>query len=293
MKKVKIKTLMLSAIFLVTIMNPVIAQELAQQYFTVDEMPDLIQILPPPPDSSSVAFARDVTQYMWGKAQRIDPMRSDIAINDAEYSVDYLIHIFSEPFGMLISSEETPEIFQLLRDFTATCDNICKNIKIHYMRKRPFMLFNEHTLTPGYEEDLIGNGSYPSGHTIYGWCAALILSEINPGCTESLMKRGYMYGESRVIVGAHWQSDVDAGMLAASILHSKLHTSPVFLAQIAKARSEFIEKKGDSAVVYNPINKSEITDQHIYNLSGYQIYNKVANGIYIQSGRKYSSSSRQ
>ena len=28
----------------------------------------------------------------------------------------------------------------------------------------------------------------------------------------NLMARGYMYGESRVIVGTHWQSDVDAMM---------------------------------------------------------------------------------
>ena len=39
------------------------------------------------------------------------------------------------------------------------------------------------------------------------------------------MARGYMYGESRVIVGAHWQSDVDAGRLVASVAYAKLHTS--------------------------------------------------------------------
>ena len=289
---IKARIFLFAIFFCASFFIPVIAQESAQEYFTVDEMPDLIQILPAPPDSSSVAFAYDVTQYMWGKAQRLDPVRSEIAIKDAEYSLDNLICIFSEPFGMPISFEETPEIFRLLRDFTATCGNISKNIKVHYMRKRPFMLFNEHTLTPSHEEELIVNGSYPSGHTIFGWCAALILSEINPDCTESLMKRGYMYGESRVIVGAHWQSDVDAGMLAASILHSKLHTSSVFLTQMAKARSEFIEKTGGSTAVYKPIKNSEIMDQHIYNLSGYQQSNNTANGIYIQSGQKYSLFSR-
>lgn len=280
---------MLVAIFWVTNIFSVIAQESAQQYFTVDEMPNLIQILPAPPDSSSVAFAHDVTQYMWGKAQRLDPVRSAIAINDAEYSLDNLIRIFSEPFGMSISFEETPEIFRLLRDFTATCDNICKSIKVYYMRKRPFMLFNEHTLTPSYEEELIVNGSYPSGHTIFGWCAALILSEINPDCTELLMKRGYMYGESRVIVGAHWQSDVDAGMLAASILHSKLHTSSAFLAQMAKARSEFIEKKCGTVAINSVIKNTGSMDSHKYSLSGYQLSKDPSGGIYIQSGKKYMS----
>lgn len=190
---------------------------------------------------------------------------------------------------MPISFEGTPEIYRLLRDFTVTCDNICKGIKIHYMRKRPFMLFNEHTLTPDYEYALVENGSYPSGHTIFGWCAALVLSEINPACTESLMKRGYMYGESRVIVGAHWQSDVDAGMLAASVLHAKLHTSSVFLAQMAKARLEFLEKTGGSSSINKVVNNTRYTNQNKYSLLGHQLSEEPTNGLYVQYGRKYLS----
>ena len=56
-------------------------------------------------------------------------------------------------------------------------------------------------------------------------CSALLLSEINPDRADTIMARGYMYGESRVIVGAHWQSDVDAGRLVASVAYAKLHTS--------------------------------------------------------------------
>ena len=48
-----------------------------------------------------------------------------------------------------------------------------------------------------------------------------------------------MYGDSRVIVGAHWQSDVDAGRLAGSAAVVTLHTCPEFLEQLAKARAEF------------------------------------------------------
>ncbi len=48
-----------------------------------------------------------------------------------------------------------------------------------------------------------------------------------------------MFSESRVIVGAHWQSDIDAGRLAASAAVAKMHTSPEFLAQMEKAKKEF------------------------------------------------------
>ena len=146
------------------------------------------------------------------------------------------------PFGMLISKENTPEIFTLLQDALATCDNICTRPKAYWHRTRPFVYFNEPTLTPKDESFLRHNGSYPSGHTILGYSAALLLSEINPNRADTIMYRGMMYGDSRIIVGAHWQSDVDAGRLAASIAYAKLHTSNRFLKQMKKARREFAKK---------------------------------------------------
>ena len=170
--------------------------------------------------------------------------RADIAIRDAVYGLDCIIREFSEPFGLTISKEETPEIYKVMRDGTATCDSICTLPKRYYMRKRPFMRFHEQTLTPDDEPALSRNGSYPSGHTLLGWSSALLLSEINPERADTILARGLMYGDSRVIVGAHWQSDVDAGRLAASVAYARLHTSERFLSQMRLARLEFRVKTG-------------------------------------------------
>lgn len=218
----------------------------AEPYFSTREMPDLMKILPPPPDSIIHKFTYDVAQYMWGKEVRRDPVRGRIAVLDAEFSLDYIIQEFSGPFGLQISYEETPEIYKVLRDGTNTCDKITAVPKMRYMRRRPFMVFNEPTATPDKEPSLRRNGSFPSGHTVLGWSAALILTEINPAAADTLMARGYMYGESRVIVGAHWQSDVDAGYLAATIAYAKLHTSDRFLEQMQKARDEFKRLTGQT-----------------------------------------------
>ena len=59
---------------------------------------------------------------------------------------------------------------------------------------------------------------------------------------DTILARGMMYGESRVIVGAHWQSDVDAGRLASAALYARLHTSDRFLEQMRRARQEFLKK---------------------------------------------------
>ena len=208
-------------------------------YFTTEEMPDLTKWLPVPPDTNSVQFTNDVSRYYWGKEQRLDTVRANIAIRDAEYSLERIIKEFSGPFGLEISRERTPEIYRVLQEGTATCDSICTNPKKYYMRTRPFVLFDEGTLTPSSEASLSRSGSYPSGHTILGWSAALLLMEINPARADTLLARGMMFGESRVIVGAHWQSDVDAGYLAASAAYAMLHTSDRFLEQMRRARSEF------------------------------------------------------
>ena len=221
------------------------AQSKAEPYFSFRELPNMLKWCPAPPDTVGAAFAYDIMQYMWGKELRQkDKERTAIAIRDAVYSLECIAQEFSEPFDLQISEEETPEIWRLLRDAKVTGENISNFPKFYYKRIRPFMRFHEHTATPQFEPDLRRNFSYPSGHTLLGWCSALLLSEINPERADTLLKRGYMYGESRVIVGAHWQSDVDAGRLAAAAAYSRMHTSERFLEQMQLARMEFRIKKG-------------------------------------------------
>lgn len=215
-----------------------------EPYFSATEMPDMLNWYPAPPKEGSEEYVRDIKKYYWGKSQRLNPERAAIAVRDAHYGLATIIREFSVPFGLQISWQNTPEIFKLLRDALATTDSICKLPKSKYMRPRPFVVFNEKTLTPKDEASLRMNGSFPSGHTILGWSAALLLSEINPEAADTLLARGIMYGESRVIVGAHWQSDIEAGFQAASVAYMKLHTSDRFLRQMTAAKKEFAKLKG-------------------------------------------------
>lgn len=207
--------------------------------FTPQQMPNPIHFLPPPPDTASAAFAYDQAQYQWGKLQRQDSIRAAIAFSDANWQIEYICHIFSIPFGMKLSEEKTPAIFRLLYVALITNDGVGRLPKKHYQRTRPYVYFGEPSLVPSDEEELRHNGSYPSGHTIEGWSAALILSELNPDSANSLLARGYMYGQSRVIAGYHWQSDVDAGMIAASAGIARLHADKRFQRLLKKARREY------------------------------------------------------
>ena len=208
-------------------------------YFSTEELPDLIKCLPPPPAFDSPEFSYDVLRYQWGKIQRLDSVRAAIARRDAVWSYEALIAEFNIPFGMTLSKTETPEIWKLLVNSMATTDQMRVAPKAFYHRLRPFEMYEEHLLSPETEAELSGEGSYPSGHTMRGWLAALLLAEINPARADTLYARAWMYCESRVIEGAHWQSDIDATRVGASIGCAALHTSPKFLAQLEKAQNEF------------------------------------------------------
>ena len=261
-------------------------EEVVNAYFTQDDMPDMMVFLPGPPDSTSVAFMNDVARYYWGKEMRNDPERAAEATRDAVYGLETILTEFEEAFGMKISKEDTPEIYKVLLEGTATCDSICTRPKHEYMRRRPFMVFNEPTLYPEDEPALRKNGSYPSGHTLLGWSSALLMMEINPDRATEILTRGYRYGENRLVVGAHWQSDTDAARLAASAAYARLHTSERFLEQMKKAREEYQRLKGEST----PVQQSSIAPMTTIDSSAYTLQGTPATattrGIIIQKQRK-------
>ena len=92
---------------------------------------------------------------------------------------------------------------------------------------------------PDKEGYLQQNGSFPSGHTLRGWTMALLLTEINPAVANELLKKGYEYGQSRIISGYHWQSDIDAARLVAAAAVAQCHSSERFQRQMKKAKREF------------------------------------------------------
>ena len=232
----KKKYLLLAMVMMTTLC---VAQDEVKPYMTVDQLPNLIKCLPAPPAFDSPEFSNDLMSYAWGKKQRQNEERAAMVKRDAVWSYEALFAEFNVPFGLEISEQGTPEIWKLLITSLTTTDAMRVAPKAYYHRLRPFELLGDSLLTDGEAQYLRGEGSYPSGHTIRGWSAALILSEINPDAAEALYERGWDYGESRVISGAHWQSDVDMSRAAASIGYSFIQTSPAFRLQMEKAKAEF------------------------------------------------------
>lgn len=214
-------------------------------YFTKAELPDMTKILPPYPAFESARFVADQSQHLWGKLMRQDEQRAAQAQNDAVYSMQTAIDAYSPLFGLEITKEGTPEIYSILQDVCASCDSIYSDAKAVFNRQRPYAYYDEGTLVPEKEEKHRNEGSYPSGHTVFFWTSALLLSDINQTneAMEALLARGYEFGQSRVIAGYHWQSDVTAGRLVASSCFARLHTAKPYLKQLKKAQKEYKKLK--------------------------------------------------
>ena len=211
-------------------------------FLTAEQAPNSLQILPPPPAYDSVEFLRDKAAYDQARSM-VGTARWKQAAEDADLSDANIGKPFSQAFGVEISPTNTPITYDILKKLRTDSGNYAaKAAKEHYMRLRPYVFFNSHTCTPNDEEHLSKNGSYPSGHTTIGWSTALILAEIRPDRQNEILKRGYDYGQSRVICGVHWQSDVDAGRITGSAEVARLHADPAFIKQLNEAKRE-IQKK--------------------------------------------------
>jgi len=215
----------------------------ASGFIDDDNAPNSLLILPQPPIDKSPQFLSDQAFYEQGLNIRTKP-RGLEATADADMSPEYFYRIFSKPMGFEISVNKTPHlahIIDLLRYDGGGAAT--KTAKEKYMRERPFSYYKTHSCTPDIDLELKKNGSYPSGHASAGWVIALVLSVINPERQNEILKRGFEFGESRAICGAHWESDVEAGRIMGAALFARLMADDNFSKNLSEAKIEFKENE--------------------------------------------------
>ena len=208
-----------------------------QGYLPLNEAPDSLTLLPAPPDKDSAAFAADQEAFRETRPL-INTPRWAQATKDANLNFPEAPEAFSCALDAPITEEVMPNLYMLMRRTLSDAGWATYAAKKNYKRVRPFIVNKTTTCTPDWEAELAKEGSYPSAHTSIGWTWALILSEIAPERVDAILSRGYAYGQSRVICGVHWQSDVTAGRIIAAAVVAKLHTDSVFRAQLEAAQKE-------------------------------------------------------
>jgi acid phosphatase (class A) len=216
-----------------------VAPGLLEGYLAQEMLPDSLSLLPSPPAEDSPAFAVDRDISKQSIALQGTP-RWEQAVKDANLHFPEAIDGFVEIVDVPITEAKTPHLYMLLRRTLTDMGLSTYAAKTHYNRERPFMVNNEPVCTPDEEEVLRKDSSYPSGHTAIGWGWALLLCELFPEKTDALLKRGWEFGQSRIICNVHWQSDVDRGRIMGAATVARLHADAGFLADLEAAKAEIV-----------------------------------------------------
>ncbi|QBH05560.1 acid phosphatase [Xanthomonas oryzae] len=212
----------------------------AHGYLEKSELPDSLQLVPPPPQDDSAALANDETVSKAMLALRGTP-RWELAAQDAVLRFPAAATHFSCALGIQIDQASTPHLVRVLERSMRDASTATSAAKARYQRPRPFMRNAQPMCTPDDDAALRKNGSYPSGHTAIGWTWGLILSEIAPAHRDALLARGRAFGDSRLVCNVHWQSDVTQGRMVGAAVVAALHGNPAFQKDLAAAHRE-IEK---------------------------------------------------
>ena len=215
--------------------TPVDTKLKTTSFLTKEELPDVVRFIPEPPQPGTGPFENDTYYYHYGKHERSTARGNKAALDEAQLTSK----AFSEAAGLMISPDETPEIFKLVQGAQKDAGDANRQAKNHFHRIRPYVYFNEPSLVPEVDEDYRNTYSYPSGHTARGWVYALTLALVIPDSTEALIARAQEYALHRVICGRHYKSDIDASLVEATAIMSRLLSNAAFLEQLDKARKEY------------------------------------------------------
>jgi len=227
----KLKPLALVAALALAAPSAVHAQSGMRPASTETPLLDGVALLGPPPAAGSAALAADIlSMHPNVSAERLAQARAD-----QPFGPWVAMH---PVFGDGFTEARLPRTARVFADVLAAIGPPIDAAKSEYHRRRPFRDHLDVTQCDAPSDALAQSGSYPSGHSTGGWAWALVLAELVPTRTDAILQRGRDYGDSRVICGFHYPSDVVAGRIIASAAIARLHADHDFRNDMEAARRE-------------------------------------------------------
>jgi len=205
-------------------------------YLTAAAMPDVAQIVPPPPAAGSARGARDREVYRATRSLKDTP-RWALALSDNDISTAGVMKAFSCSLGVGLTPASAPRLAALFGkaavDLTAGF-NTLKNL---HGTQRPFQIEPGPICLPS-TASIAGSSDFPSGHATFGWAMGLMLAELVPDAATAVLTRARSFGESRAVCGVHNVSAVEGGVATGTVVLAAQHSSAAFRADMDAARVE-------------------------------------------------------
>ncbi|AWN34939.1 acid phosphatase [Methylobacterium radiodurans] len=208
----------------------------AKPYLSEAAAPDTVKILSPPPASHSPLENADRAAFNTTRGLKGSP-RWDLAASDVAEGASAILDTYACVLGTKIDAARVPAVINLFERARLDIARGTKAPKLHYRRLRPFV-GNDAPICVQRTQQLTDSFSYPSGHATQGWSYALMMAALVPEKTSAILARGRVYGESRIVCGVHWLTDVAAGRTNGAAIFAALMGSADFRADMDKARAE-------------------------------------------------------
>ncbi len=197
--------------------------------FLTDADVALVDVIPAPPAPDSDVTKAEIKAYHEMEATRTKE-QADFAIADD----DETVFRFLDGMGMKIDPAKVPVAAKFFERVAATEGATVDPAKKMFARPRPPLV--DPTIKPLIK--LSSSGAYPSGHATLGMLMGITLSKMIPEKKEAFMARAVQYGQSRMVVGVHYASDLEASKMAGATVGNAMLHNPEFLKEMEAAKTE-------------------------------------------------------
>lgn len=208
--------------------HPAAAYAKDSYYITPSEV-GLDTLLAPPAALGSPQETADLAAV-----QKAEMERNAQASIDAEEDHSRTVFRFADVMGPAFTPRNLPMTAAFFTRLLSDEKRIVDEAKTHFARPRPFEV--DTNLSPLVFPKK--TPSYPSGHTTFAYVTAIVLAAMVPEKAGPIFDRAATYGYNRVVAGAHFPTDVEAGRIAGTVIASVFFHDPRFLADFDRSRQE-------------------------------------------------------
>ena len=192
-------------------------------YFSATEI-DSVALLEPPPVAGSETDKRDVQAVLARQKSAHADGTLARSVGDAEINCRHVADVLQPPptAPAALASGDGAAALDFATRASLQAAGAVGPPKQYWHRPRPYMespqVERRADVAPDYpmppelarERDV---SAYPSGHTAFATACAIVLAQMVPEQRAALFARARQYADARLVVGAHYPTDLEAGRI--------------------------------------------------------------------------------
>lgn len=190
-----------------------------------------LERVPVAPTTGSTEDQSDLVYTLAVQATMSDYLQAEV-----NRLADFNVFTFAEELGPDFNGANYPKTAKFFKKLFNSTEAPKNAIKDHYKRTRPYLAHPK--LVKNFFAKPHGGYSYPSGHTTRSWATALVLGELQPHKKDLFVLQAVQIGNSRILGGMHYQSDIIAGRALGQLIVGELMKNKKFVQDLEELKKD-------------------------------------------------------